>query len=164
MKSRAVHILSVASLLAAAAQADSIPAALRACAAEKEDTARLACFDRELARATEAPLAAEPPAPKMTPEERFGRAGDIAKAESKRVAEAQGPGIKELTAMVVSLSRRSYGELVMTLDNGQVWAQQSPDTRFSIGAGEKVTIKAGVLNAFMAFSPNGRSTRVTRLK
>jgi hypothetical protein len=141
--------------------AGAVPEALRACALEKEDAARLACFDRELARATEP---APPAAPPITPEERFGRTGDIAMEDSKRAAAAQGPSIKELTATVVSLSRRSYGELVMTLDNGQVWVQQGPDARFTIGLREKVVIKAGVLNAFTAIAPNGRTTRVIRLK
>lgn len=171
----ALFLAAVAVVLATGfttARADGVPAALRACGDEKDDTQRLACFDRELARASQSTTAAPtapvvpvaPPAPQLTPEERFGRVGAVARDEGKREEKAQEPAIRELTATVVSLSQRSYGEIVMTLDNGQVWAQPSFDSHFSIRVQEKVTIKAGVLRSYIAIAPNGRTTKIVRIR
>ena len=44
-----------------------------------------------------------------------------------RAAEPQAPAPKRMTATVTAIDKRPRGELVVTLDNGQVWAQKSPE-------------------------------------
>jgi hypothetical protein len=152
------------------ATASAVPASLRACAEEKDDAQRLACFDREIARlggsqtSDSAERAPAPAAAKLTPEERFGRQGGAVALEQSKREKATTPAIKELTATVVALSTRAYGEIVMTLDNGQVWSQTTYDQHFSCKVQDKVTIRAGVLGSFTLYAPSGRSTRVTRLR
>ena len=119
------------------AQAHDLPAALAACKAEKDDAKRLACYDREVAIAGEqsAASAAAPAAAPQTPEEKFGYRGVLAREEQERAKVA---ALEELEAAVTEISRRGDGALVMTLDNGQVWAQNRPDAFFRVKVGERV--------------------------
>ncbi|HZF17975.1 MAG TPA: hypothetical protein VE046_18760 [Steroidobacteraceae bacterium] len=156
---------------AVAVAADAVPAGLRACAGEKDDGKRLACFDRELARLAEstpaaapAPVAIPAPVAAHSPEDEFGRAGGAVALEESKQREGTTPRIESLTATVVEVSTRAHGELVMKLDNGQVWSQTTFDSHFSVDVNDKVTIKAGVLGAYRALLPSGRSTSVTRLR
>ena len=151
-------------LVAAAGEAQS---PLRACRAETDDARRLACYDREIDRTgdTPAPAAAVPPAtaPVLSPEERFGRRGSMTREEADR-KEQESRDLGELTATVVEIWTRSDGLMVMTLDNGQVWAQSRPDPFFRIKNGEKVKIQPAALGSFLLSGPSKRSTRVTRTK
>ena len=161
----AVIVLTLGALSPVAAE--EIPASLRACALEKNDAERLKCFDRELARIP-APQSAQgqaaaPPATMQTPEERFGRAGPLARVETDR-EKAATPTVSELTATVVSLSQRAHGEIVMKLDNGQVWSQTMFDSHFSVRANDQITIRAGALGSYTAAAPSGRTTKVMRLR
>ncbi len=159
--------LILASTLAAAVRAEALPASLRACTAEKDDAKRLACFDRETTRLQESTQAKNPapvPVTPQSPEDAFGRTGGpVALEESKR-KESTTPKIAAITATVVAVSTRPHGEIVMTLDNGQVWSQTIFDSHFSVDVNDKVTIKAGALGAYRASIPSGRSTSVKRLR
>jgi len=148
----------------------AVPASLQACAAEKDDAVRLACFDREIARLSgtrTADGAAQTPAHaavQLTPEERFGRQGGAVALEQSKREKATTPAVKELSATVVGLSKRAHGEIVMTLDNGQIWSQIAFDPHFSVELQDKVTIRAGALGSFMLRAPSHRTTQVTRLR
>src|SRR5687768_5642177 len=87
----------LAALAIAEVHPHGVSRALRDCAHEADDGARLACFDRELAR-------------------------ESAKAETAPVAEEPSPE-QPLSAVVTRVAERSDGTFVVTLDNGQVWAQ-----------------------------------------
>jgi hypothetical protein len=123
-------------LAAATAGAHGIPEGLRACARESDDAARLACFDHELARATV--KTAEAPAADEPPEQ-------------------------PLTAVVSRVTERSDGTWVVTLDNGQVWAQVKR-AYVPVKAGDTVRIERGALGSVYLFTPSRRSTQVKRLK
>jgi len=152
------------------ARAQAVPPSLRACAAETRDAERLACFDREIARLTESknadnlpPVAVPPPPapPPLSAEEKFGRRGELIREErDQQSAQA----LKELHAVVTKVTSRTYGELVITLDNGQVWVQVLPDPHFSVDLKDKITIKPGALGSFLLSAPSGRSTKVKRLR
>ena len=145
------------------AQAHDLPAALAACRAEKDDAKRLACFDREVAMAGEQPAAAAtaPAAAPQTPEERFGYRGVLAREEQERAKNAT---LGELEAIVTTISKRGDGALVMTLDNGQVWAQNRPDAFFRVKVGEHVRIEPAALGSFLMIGPSKRTARVTRVR
>ena len=172
-----------------AALAQALPASVRACASERDDARRLSCYDREIARldqggdvaaapatkaevapaaaaaAAAAPAAAATPptaaAPAAAPEAKFGYRGDIARKDLDEQAATE--GVDRLEATITEVSSRAHGELVITLDNGQVWAQKAPDSKMHLKAGDQVTIKKASLGSYMLVAA-GRSTRVTRVQ
>lgn len=155
-----------ASLAGAATQ---VPEALRACVSEKADARRLSCYDREIARleqqtqvAASAPPAAAVPvpaaaAPAPVPEEEFGLRAPVASDEADRRKAGQ------LQGKITSISSRPLGELVLTLDNNQVWAQKTAEPLMRLKVGDDVTIKRGAFGSFLLVS-SGRSARVTRVQ
>ena len=80
-----------------------------------------------------------------------------------RAAEPQAPAAKRTSATVAAIDKRPRGELVVTLDNGQVWAQKSADRYFPIAVGDTVEILSGALGSFRLISGN-RATAVTRVQ
>jgi hypothetical protein len=145
------------------AVAHDLPAALAACRAEQDDARRLACYDREVAMAGEQPAAqaaAQAAAP-QTPEEKFGYRGVLAREDQERAKVA---ALEQLEGLVTEISRRGDGALVMTLDNGQVWAQNRPDAFFRLKVGERVKIEPAALGSFMMIGPSKRTARVTRVR
>ncbi|MEK7415968.1 MAG: hypothetical protein AAB263_21910, partial [Planctomycetota bacterium] len=141
--------------------------AFSACRAEKDDAQRLACYDREADRlAQQQPATAVPPpaaGTAQTPEERFGYRGVLAREEYDRDKQ-ETRRLEELVATVTEISARPDGALVMTLDNGQVWRQNRPDSFFHLKVGEQVKIEPAALGSFLLSGSSKRSTRVTRVR
>jgi hypothetical protein len=141
-----------------------------ACAGEKDDARRLACFDAAVVRnragttgTTEAApvvASAAAAAPALSKEEKFGLRGDLKQEKAKVVPELV--EMKELTAQVTKVAVKPHGELVLTLDNGQVWYEIQTSSGIRVKAGDQVTIKAGALGSYSLVAPNGRSSKVTR--
>ena len=152
------------------ASAQSVPAGLRACAAESDPGQRLDCYDREMKRlmapaARPAAQAAEPakaasaaaqpaPAAGEAPPSPATRAPDAAvstpaaaKAAGDRPAAPRGSSVWQIvtgsghvTAHIVRLDR-SPDSMVLYLDNGQVWRQTGRASgELSLHKGDKVTI------------------------
>jgi hypothetical protein len=70
---------------------------------------------------------------------------------------------KRLLAVVSGISNRPRGELVVTLDNGQVWVQLEA-TRYPLKTGDHVEIDVGALGSYVLWCPaNRRATKVTRI-
>jgi hypothetical protein len=180
-----------------AVAAEALPPSLRACMSETDTDRRLACFDRESARlANESRPASRPPTPaqpaatvqspspaaappaaaatavsatevEKSPEDKFGYRGAIARAEIDKKEEQERRDTEELKATVTEVSTLAHGELVLTLDNGQVWQQKPGDRAMRIKAGDPVTIKRGSLSSFLLTSEaKGAkgSMRVSRVK
>jgi hypothetical protein len=55
--------------------------------------------------------------------------------------------IKQLKAKVIKIRKAPYGELIITLDNGQVW-RQTDSTRLKLRKDNVVIIKRGALGSF----------------
>lgn len=107
----------------------------------------------ETAVATAAPAAAgnkpaEPPPPLTSKEDEFGYDRPM----------------EEITAAVVAIRERPYGELVISLDNGQVWEQKHADRRFRLDIGETVTVKKGPVAGYRLSGDSNRSIQVQRIK
>jgi hypothetical protein len=98
--------------------------------------------------------AASPP---PSPEAQFGISG----GRLERKKEAVTP--KEIQAVVSGVARRPRGELVITLDNGQVWVQLEPQAYYPLEAGETVRISKGVLGSYLLTTPAKRGSKVTRI-
>jgi hypothetical protein len=145
--------------------AQEVPDALRACAAEKDDGARLACYDREMARALAAvPTSAttKPLVATLSPEERFGFRGELAREVEERAKEGS-PDLERLVSKISALSRKPTGELVMTLENGQVWIERA-GTSAGVKVGDSVSIRPASLGSFLMTGPSGRAARVSRIR
>jgi len=154
--------------IGAAQASDESDAALRACRAETVDARRLACYDSEIDRAQAVVAPTAPAAPAAAPtvltaEEKFGREGSMTREEADR-KEQESRALGELEARVTDIWTRSDGLMVVTLDNGQEWKQNRPDSFFRLKAGDTVKIQPAALNSFLMSGPSKRSTRVTRVK
>ncbi|HEY4366437.1 MAG TPA: hypothetical protein VGN07_04325 [Steroidobacteraceae bacterium] len=131
--------------------AELLPKGFRECATHEDRDQRLACFDAEVAR-----LASE-----AAKEQNFGTdSGDLARQKAAQDTDR----FESISAKVTGIATRPHGELVLTLDNGQVWAQTQALAQFAIEAGDSVRIKAGAFSAYILIAPSGRTTRVTRVK
>jgi hypothetical protein len=80
--------------------------------------------------------------------------------EAKRISPQRE---KHMLAVVSAVSNRPRGELVVTLDNGQVWVQLEP-TNYPLKPGDHVEIDVGALGSYVLWCPsNRRATKVTRI-
>jgi hypothetical protein len=182
---------AIAMGLAPALRAQSLPEQMRACRAETDDARRLNCYDRAAATldkaAASAPTAATatvparpavaPAAPVASSSAAAAPAGppaasapagsgvaDFGVSEGPLAVKRQATGLKEITAVVTAVSARGRGELVLTLDNGQVWAQNEAVEYFPVNVGDKVKIHSAALGSYLLTTPAKRTTKVTRLR
>ena len=130
-----------------APSAASLAGGLRACAAETDDARRLACFDALVQRV-----------PAME-KHAFGLP-----AMRERAAEAAPREPATLVAHVTRFTLQADNRLLITLDNGQTWAQVSPDARFATTVGEEVTIEKAALGSYFLTAGGHRATRVRRIR
>jgi hypothetical protein len=71
---------------------------------------------------------------------------------------------KLMTASVESVSSRALGQLVVTLDNGQVWVQNEALSYFPLKPGDRVEINVGAMGSYTMWVPSTRrASRVTRI-
>lgn len=162
-----------------------------ACVAIADDAARLACYDRALGRggstkppATPAASSAARVAPAAAPAAAAVAASPApAPAAAPAAVQASDPvaefGLTEtakraktpskpaepqsISARVVSLSWRKYGEFVVTLDNGQVWEQIEPMPAAAIRIGDPVTVKKALLGSYTLVTAGKVPTKVRRI-
>ena len=116
-----------------------------ACTSITDDAQRLACYDRHFGKPGEPPNGA-PAGAKQA-------AGDSTPEKNSSV-----------TATVTALQRRQDGLFVVTLDNGQVWAQSELDSRAELRPGDTVTVRRGALGSHLLITPAGIGTRVKRAR
>jgi hypothetical protein len=159
---KGLHALLASALLATpwahsalAADDDDLAQRIAACTREQDDARRLACFDR----------AAAPKAvpPQVETTDTFGVHGsELARKREDSKPESEAAP-KRISATVTAIEKRSRGELVVTLDNGQVWAQKEVSGFFPLKVGDPVAILAGTLGSFRLIAGN-RATAVTRVQ
>lgn len=120
-----------AATLAAPSMADTLPAAVRACIGDADAARRLACYDREIARA-------------IAPADTFA-------PTSARPASVPTPApVRHVTAKVSAL-RQSGDTLIVTLDNGDVWEQSAPATsQLNLHPGDTVQLDHEMANWFLS--------------
>ena len=158
-------------LLPRPVRADSLPATVAACAAEHDPSKRLACYDREVARFAPAPPAAVAPAAvapaAVAPAAAAPAAGVTAAAavgagESTPASGAQGATEpRHIAARIVSIENYA-DELVLHLDNGQIWQQvQAADADANLHPGDAVTIDRS-LGSYWLSGRSGTALKVKR--
>lgn len=155
----------------AAAAAPVAPAAAATQSAEAAVAGTVAAAATSATPAANAPAAQSAAtasaAPKpVTPQDEFGYGGAMARADAdQKKKEGAASGLEEIVATVTQVTTRQRGELVITLDNGQVWVQKAPESSFRVKIGDQVRIKAGALRSYMmSHVTTDRATRVTRVR
>lgn len=159
-----VSIFGAVALLAATSAVQA--AESHRCAKVFEDAERLSCYDSAYGKPVpQAPVAAAVAAPKPVPVPE-----PVRPAVQKPVAEKPAKPAKEdkpesvrVTSTITALDRFRDGRFRVTLQNGEVWSQSEPDSRFEVRVGEEVTIRPASLGSFLLDAKNG-TTRVKRGK
>jgi hypothetical protein len=138
---------------------DDLAKRIAACTREQDDMRRLACFDT--AAATSA-VGGQEGAAKADPTQAFGLQGsELARRRDDGSTRESAPD--RITAKVTAIDKRPRGELVFTLDNGQVWMQKEVGGFLPVKAGDSVTVRAGALGSFRLVV-GSRATAVTRVR
>jgi hypothetical protein len=157
------------------ALAQSLPDALRACHAEMDIARRVTCYDRvtaSLDKPTDGPNSTASPATTQTAASGAETPGTKDRSAAAEFGVREGPldakkqtaAPRQISAVITRIERRPRGELVMTLDNGQVWAQIEPPEYFPLQVGDRVQISAAWLGSYLLLAPSKRSTRVSRIQ
>lgn len=146
-----IYSMLAATLLAAttmqpALASDDLSQRVAACTREQDDARRLACFDRAAAPAADFGVNGS--------ELARNRADDDPKQDSTPT---------RISATVTGVEKRARGELVVTLDNGQIWAQKEVGPYYPIKVGDAVSIVAGTLGSHKLVVAS-RATAVTRVR
>jgi hypothetical protein len=71
--------------------------------------------------------------------------------------------IESVTSPIKAVSTRMLGELVVELENGQVWTQLETDKWVRLRAGESATISRGALGSYKLVS-GSTATKVRRVR
>ena len=152
----------------------------KSCASINDDAARLACYDAAVGRSPR-PATAAPAAATSVPAKPVQRAAPVAAAaakdpvadfglsESAKVARdpvksaeaAKAP--QSVTAKVISVRFRKFGEFVVTLDNGQVWEQTEPMPSAIVKVGDEITVKKALFGSFTLVTAGRIGTKVRRI-
>jgi hypothetical protein len=132
---------------------------LIACTEISAETARLACFDREMRElgknGPQPPTRAAP-----TAEQQFG-------LSSKQVLSLEAGPREAATvvhAHIASLTRAAYERQIFVLDNTQSWQQIELDPDFTARSGQAITISSGALGSFWLSTDSHHRTRVKRIQ
>lgn len=156
----ATALVAATTMQSAGAADDELAQRVAACAREQNDAQRLACFDRAAATKAETAHAV---APETKADHAFGVHGSELARNRDDDESRPGSAPKRIAANVAAIDKRPRGELVFTLDNGQVWAQKEAGAYFPVKVGDSVAILAGSLGSFRLVLAN-RATAVTRVQ
>ena len=176
-----MNFLAMVSALPQAVRADGLlPASVRACRAELDSLKRLICFDKEVARYDVPPSggdatrksdtnpSASTPAvsPRASPPDATPTTKDV-QSSSTQDRDAVGDAYKapaqskHIKARVVSIDDRR-DDVVVRLDNGQVWEQEQPaPADLNLQRGETVTIDKE-LGSYWLAGRSGTAMKVMR--
>jgi hypothetical protein len=144
----------------AAAQDETVPPEILACAPIQRSSERLACFDRAVvalrsgkSQAVASPLAA--------PEAMFGISSS-APAVEKTDAKEDHTQVDQIVAKVTKIRPAGDG-VILELDNEQTWRQTHGSSNLLLKPGDEIKITRGAFNSFNLATPSGRIAKVRRL-
>ncbi|MBB1352746.1 hypothetical protein [Pseudoalteromonas sp. SR45-5] len=158
MKKQLLSLLVLLSAPTFAAQTEFNTQALQACSFIENDFNRLLCYDntiagKSLVKPSVTKTLTTPTEVKKTADE-FGL--EYKKSQTEKDA--------EIKAMVASVEEAAYGELIISLDNGQQWRQIGSDS-MRLKKNDTIVISRGVFNSFLLkIDGENRSIRVKRTK
>ncbi len=85
-------------------------------------------------------------------------------AELASQQETQKVELKEISAVAVEVTKRTRGEHVVTLDNGQVWTEKEAESYFRVKVGDTVVIKKISMGGYRMVVRGNRASAVRRIK
>ena len=91
----------------------------------------------------------------------FGMNAELASEQPERKTEGV---LKEISAKVVEVRKRGYGEHVVTLDNGQIWAEKRNENSLRIKVGDTVRIKRNKFGGYRIIGNGNRSSPAKRIQ
>lgn len=174
MKKQLLPILALLSIPTVHADEVNLQA-LQACTFVENDFNRLLCYDNTMAgKSLSKPTTSKtltPPTNSAAPVA-AATAGTVAATEQSVKAKNEDFGLEhkevskdnddEISAVVTSVEEAPYGELIITLDNGQQWRQVGSD-RLRLATNDTVVIERGMFNSFLLKKAGqNRSIRVKR--
>ena len=148
-----IALVGVAPAAQAQVERSALPQEIIDCAGESDVMLRLSCYDRKVAEfrnklvSTPAAIAAAPVRAKNSIDN-FGFDAPM----------------DEMTSNVSRIRERPYGELIIYLENGQIWEQKHRDSRFRLKSGESVTISKSAVAGYRLSGNSNNSIQVERLK
>jgi hypothetical protein len=107
---------------------------------------------------TPAATAAASDATTLSAEERFGLSDE---QQRKKENQPEPDKVDHVSGTVTEIAKRPQGELVITLDNKQVWAQRYPES-FVVKVGDTVSVKSTFIGSYLMVL-RGQTTRVSRV-
>jgi hypothetical protein len=146
-----------------AAIAQRAPDAFDICARQQDPTARLACFDQQIA-ARRATVPASAPAAKPVPAATESTVGLDAQQLHKLHPDSVKAAPMVIEGKVAAVLPRRPLISAFELDNGQVWEQTESVNGLWIKPNETVTIHEGTMGGFLLKSADGHVVRVKRVK
>jgi hypothetical protein len=183
---RMLAAVFVAGYVATAAAQTGFTDKMKSCANLADDRARLACYDAAVAgidaeaakAATERKRQAEVRAQELAAREEADRKAAAAKAEQAKVnafgAEALPADLKpdsktesidELEGAVSEVFYSPLKEIIVVLENGQMWRQSDTTRVGTVKKGDKVLIKKRTLSGYrMTFVRQKRSIDIKRFR
>jgi hypothetical protein len=135
MPKSAIGIVFAVALISTA-WAEPSPKGVLACATETDPDKRLACYDREAARAG-APMTPPQPSARANPPQPAGTTPHDTEASTVTAVSVKPP--RHLSAHVVRLEY-SADELIVHLDNDQVWKSVPDSVRIALHEGDAVEL------------------------
>jgi hypothetical protein len=104
-----------------------------------------------------------PVAPAGNPQDAFGLTAEQREARAAKSNEV--PKVDRITATVVAAKMTASGRLLLTLDNGQQWAQVEPSRQQYFYEGDPITIRKASLGSYLASGPkSGTGIRIKRIE
>jgi type II secretory pathway component PulM len=143
------------------ASGESLSARVRACAAETDSLQRLACYDKSVAPFAEAASAVDPKSDATAGQMQHDSKANAAPDSAAQDRSAQ-KGSRHITAHVVSINSE-HGQMMVYLDNGQVWEQvQEPTADLNLRAGD--TVRIDMRSFFGSYWLGGRTKGVMKVR
>ena len=105
--------------------------------------------------------AVEATAPAADPVAQFGMNPEL---EAKQADGDKTEELKEISALVVEVSKRARGEHVVTLDNGQVWTEKDAEPYLRIEVGDSIKIKRNRMGGYRIIGRGNRASAVVRIE
>lgn len=70
----------------------------------------------------------------------------------------------EFSAIVMDIRKKPHGEMLILLDNHQIWEQKITQSAFKLKVGDTATITKGLMGGYRLRNSGNRSIQVSRIK